>query len=724
MNYLLLVAIYAVDSLALGLRPAKGFSPAYASLAGEKTSQALLHQSSYDLSSSGYLPLANERTSLTLLYQNNLNISDHENHVGTIVLDPMGQQDIRDACEELGESMISFSTIIDHKDDFRWMFSYLFYSNGQRGQEEHAHFYIQDGVLSVTKGVENFSHYTFPSHNLELPVLCTQTSTGSTADRGKNANRKLVRVRSEGNTYVGFRDQKSFRFLGMPYADPPARFTYPVLYSPKSQFIRATEYGPRCTQVDGGGEDCLYLNIQTPYIPKANSKEKLKAVLFWIHGGGFTGGSSADPLTDGGNLASREDIVVVSINYRLSTLGFLAVPGTDLRGNYGIADQVLALEWTIKNIAQFGGDPQRITIVGESAGAGSVRVLLGSPPALDKFQRAIAMSNLGGGLGLGLESSYATTYSSYLSISESYKTAGQDIFSGAGCNKGDIEQQVSCLRKIPASTLVNLPTVARYVVQDGNFVNTTELNLIEKDAGTAHVPVIFGNTADDGASLITYPSSEVQTQLEGLKEALGISTKYAQSIMDSGLFPLYDTGNITLDSFNVSQRIATNLQTRCTSQATVFAGASSGVFESAYYYQMHRTSGGYDPNNLGGPAATLDFPKGDPELPYFRLHGSDLPWVFGTLPSLRDALDLYSVQLISAYFAEFVRSGQPNPALDFLDARGYQRTKDAVDAFGRWERVSHSEGPIQLLDFPSDKGKFQDLDQCAFLGYPIIHYLV
>ncbi|KKK24306.1 hypothetical protein ARAM_006436 [Aspergillus rambellii] len=661
MNYLLLVAIYAVDSLALGLRPAKGFSPAYASLAGEKTSQALLHQSSYDLSSSGYLPLANERTSLTLLYQNNLNISDHENHVGTIVLDPMGQQDIRDACEELGESMISFSTIIDHKDDFRWMFSYLFYSNGQRGQEEHAHFYIQDGVLSVTKGVENFSHYTFPSHNLELPVLCTQTSTGSTADRGKNANRKLVRVRSEGNTYVGFRDQKSFRFL---------------------------------------------------------------AVLFWIHGGGFTGGSSADPLTDGGNLASREDIVVVSINYRLSTLGFLAVPGTDLRGNYGIADQVLALEWTIKNIAQFGGDPQRITIVGESAGAGSVRVLLGSPPALDKFQRAIAMSNLGGGLGLGLESSYATTYSSYLSISESYKTAGQDIFSGAGCNKGDIEQQVSCLRKIPASTLVNLPTVARYVVQDGNFVNTTELNLIEKDAGTAHVPVIFGNTADDGASLITYPSSEVQTQLEGLKEALGISTKYAQSIMDSGLFPLYDTGNITLDSFNVSQRIATNLQTRCTSQATVFAGASSGVFESAYYYQMHRTSGGYDPNNLGGPAATLDFPKGDPELPYFRLHGSDLPWVFGTLPSLRDALDLYSVQLISAYFAEFVRSGQPNPALDFLDARGYQRTKDAVDAFGRWERVSHSEGPIQLLDFPSDKGKFQDLDQCAFLGYPIIHYLV
>lgn len=151
-------------------------------------------------------------------------------------------------------------------------------------------------------------------------------------------------VASGGNEYVGFRNKKSFRFLGIPYADPPKRFEYTNLYSPKSQTIKATAYGSQCAQVGGGSEDCLFLNIQTPYIPTAGSTKDLRPVLFWIHGGGFTGGTGADPLTDGGDLASREDIVVVTINYRLSTLGFLAIPGTDIRGNYGIADQILALE--------------------------------------------------------------------------------------------------------------------------------------------------------------------------------------------------------------------------------------------------------------------------------------------------------------------------------------------------------------------------------------------
>lgn len=152
---------------------------------------------------------------------------------------------------------------------------------------------------------------------------------------------------SEGNSYIGFRDEKSFRFLGIPYADVPQRFAYSTPYSPKSKTIRATKYGPNCVQPRGGSEDCLFLNIQTPYIPKKGSKEGLKPVLFWIHGGDFTEGSGADSLTDGGNMASREDIVVVTFNYRLSTLGFLSVPGTDLQGNYGLGDQILALEVTL-----------------------------------------------------------------------------------------------------------------------------------------------------------------------------------------------------------------------------------------------------------------------------------------------------------------------------------------------------------------------------------------
>lgn len=101
----------------------------------------------------------------------------------------------------------------------------------------------------------------------------------------------------------------------------------------------------------------------------------------------------------------------MTINYRLSTYGFLAVPG-HLPGNYGLADQITALDWVIANIEKFGGDPKRITIAGQSAGAGSVRVMLGSPKAIGKFQGAVAMSNLGLDFALGLGSGYGTTYSS------------------------------------------------------------------------------------------------------------------------------------------------------------------------------------------------------------------------------------------------------------------------------------------------------------------------
>lgn len=132
--------------------------------------------------------------------------------------------------------------------------------------------------------------------------------------------------------------------MGIPYADPPQRWIYSSLYSGTGQTINATAYGSQCAQGGSGSENCLFLNIQTPYIPKQGDTSDLRPVMFWIHGGAFTGGSGADPLSDGGNPASREDIVVVNINYRLSTLGFLAIPGTNITGNYGISDQITALE--------------------------------------------------------------------------------------------------------------------------------------------------------------------------------------------------------------------------------------------------------------------------------------------------------------------------------------------------------------------------------------------
>lgn len=443
-------------------------------------------------------------------------------------------------------------------------------------------------------------------------------------------------------------------------------------------------------------------------------------MMFWIHGGGFTGGSGADSLSDGGNLASKEDVVVVSINYRLSTLGFLAVPGTDIKGNYGIADQITALDWVIANIAAFGGDPKQITISGESAGAGSVRTLLGSPQAIGKYQGAIAMSNLGGGVTLGLTGDYGTTYSTYYTIDQSYAVAGPQIFSAAGCKGTDVNSQIACLEKVPASTLVGLSTVARYVVQDGKYVNTRNLVLSTRNDSTAHIPVIFGIIRDDGASFSTYPKTPIANHTQGLEIALGINSTWAEKIIASGLFPFTNTGNLTLDSFNVSQRIATDKTFRCIDQSTVYSGAQSKAFKKAYYYQFERSINGYDPNNLGGPK------DNNPENPYFRFHGSDMPWVFGTLGTIRDEKDLWSEQLVSSYFGSFVRSRDPNPDLKYLQVRGYDKVVEGVKNYGQWSQVDggkKSGDEVRLLDWPSTNTGYVDVEQCNWLGYPLDYYL-
>ena len=653
---------------------------------------------------------SNAMSSLTLIYQNNLNGSDDENHIGALLLDPVLQANAAAACAVLNERLLSEATMLRYQTDFKMALSYqdfAGYADARRG------FHIENGVVIVGKTL-SFTSTSESSHQ-ELPVLCTQSANNGSSN-ARPANGSMISVAASHNIFAGYRNQKSFRFLGIPYANIPKRFEYASLYSKTGQMIQTTTYGAQCAQGRTGSEDCLFLNIQTPYIPKAGSSKQLRPVLFWIHGGGFTGGSGSDPLSDGGNLASKEDLVVVSINYRLSTLGFLAVPGTEIKGNFGIADQITALDWVIANIAFFGGDPHRITIAGESAGAGSVRTLLGSPQAIGKFQGAIAMSNLGGGAALGLPGDYGTTYSTYYTIEQSYDVAGPQIFTAAGCN----DTNVTCLGLVPASTLVGLSTVARYVVQDGKYVNTPNLVLSIRNASTAHIPVVFGITRDDGASFSTYPKTPIANHSQGLQAALGISSTWADRIIQSGLFPLVNTGNLTLDSFNVSQRIATDKTFRCVDQATVYAGSQTRAFQKAFYYQFERTIDGFDPNNVGQPA------NDDPKNSYFRFHGADMPWLFGTLNRIREAQDLWSVQLTSSYFAAFVRTGDPNPNLEYLNARGYHRVIEGAQTFGQWTQVGAGKkagDEIRLLDWPSKSAAFVDVEQCAWLGYPLDYYL-
>jgi len=195
-------------------------------------------------------------------------------------------------------------------------------------------------------------------------------------------------------------------FRGIPYALPPVgpRRWQPPSPMPRWSGLRtAREFGPACVQPQAQlssiyarepmpvSEDCLSLNIWAP----ANARGA--PVLFWIHGGALVGGSSREPLYDGRRLAER-GIVVVSINYRLGVLGWLAHPELSaesprrVSGNYGLLDQIAALSWVKSNIGSFGGDPANVTVAGESAGALSVLYLMSSPMARGLFARAIAQS--------------------------------------------------------------------------------------------------------------------------------------------------------------------------------------------------------------------------------------------------------------------------------------------------------------------------------------------
>jgi len=186
-------------------------------------------------------------------------------------------------------------------------------------------------------------------------------------------------------------------FLGIPFAQPPIgelRFRAPEPPEPWSSTLVASRYRPAAPQGESAlpgmivgetAEDCLYLNVFTPRADSA-----ARPVLFWIHGGGFTSGSASQDLYDGVPLATRGDVVVVTINYRLGMLGYLSLDGVE--ANNGQRDQIAALEWVRDNIESFGGDPENVTIFGESAGGMAVTALLAMPAARGLFCRAISQS--------------------------------------------------------------------------------------------------------------------------------------------------------------------------------------------------------------------------------------------------------------------------------------------------------------------------------------------
>ena len=324
----------------------------------------------------------------------------------------------------------------------------------------------------------------------------------------------------------GYQDPDGvFVYKGIPFAKPPVgdlRWAPPEAPDPWGPEIRkATDYAPMCVQVDlkntdysrtVGSEDCLMLNVWTTSVTP-NSK---LPVLVFMHGGGHMSGSSSGseftgfPLYIGSNLAKQGPAVVVTIAYRVGVLGFIGHPalsshsGYGGSGNYGHMDQIRALEWVRDNIAQFGGDPAKVMIFGQSGGASSTLVLLASPRARGLFRSAI------------IHSMAAFTFP--LSDVES---KGLLVEKNLGCTNNDPDRALACMRRkgahdVTVSIPNDLSMGGKGVVfgpnVDGFVLPDTMMNLIR--AGKQNqVPVIVGTTADEFTTIAPLMlTQEVQTE--------------------------------------------------------------------------------------------------------------------------------------------------------------------------------------------------------------------
>ncbi|KAI1645332.1 cholinesterase [Daldinia loculata] len=637
-------------------------------------------------------------SSLTLLIDNDLQgASSPVSNSGVLLLEARSLENAGKTCEAVGEQLWSLKL---GTKSIQANLNYLKYVDPDLGLSQ---FWVASGNQSA-RAIDIYGRIVHAEPEAKLPVLCSQSAPFSNVTAQDTGERWQVTVNSNNEFLTGYRDRLSFRFLGVRYAPQPKRFTYSEPYVGNGGEVSALEYDSQCVQAGNiGSEDCLFLNIWTTHIPAKPTTKKLKPVMFWIHGGSFINGAASDPTFDGGNLASRGDVVVVTVNYRLNTLGFLALNDGVTNGNFGLADQVNALEWVRKNIKDFGGDPDRITIFGQSAGAGSVQALIASPKSIGKFAGAIPVSNLA-------SKDPSTGYTTYYTIEEEVEALGNTILKETGC--ANATSQVDCLRSISPHTLAGgLSTFARSPVVDGTYLTSDKLQL---EGPTLPVRIMMGTIRDDGGPFISYPTTTNQTEY---------LTSQGYDLPPPDLFPIPNIENKTLALFNMATRLVTDSIFRCGNQATVFSGLRNNRFHPVYFYEFNRTYQLPDWPKLDAcePPKTTSRPHGDPNGEYLKCHSGELYYIFGNLARqglpMRDEFDLLFEQFILDSFSSFARSFDPNPDVEFLKARGFQSTLGEIERSGRWQ-PSTSEGAMtrRILQWPGVQGPFTEAEQCEYIG--------